>query len=452
LKADRLGAALLLVLSISSTSSGAQDPDDEASPVAPPSVSGEAGQESAAEPAGEGEPPLIDTSQDAGEDDDMASRRRRRRLFKTDFDGPLSTFSFGLGFLLDGAAYSQSDGSEAQVTIDDPDYGVRDSRLLARGKFHTERPFSWTIGYMYDNSDSSWRFRQTGLQIGFPEAKGRLFIGRTKEGFSLIKVMTGYHPWTQERSPGLDAFVPILADGFKWMGYFPEKRMFFSLGVFGDQWSEDEGFATYDNQVVTRVGGLPISRNEGATILHVAVMARSGDPDEGSIGFRSKPEDSLSPFFVDTGKFAADQATTLGAEAYYRSGPLMFGGEYNRQTADAVTGHDPAFHAADAVVVWMVTGETRGYNAPGGFFEAISPDRTVFEGGIGALEAVFHVSYIDLDDGTFNGGKMWRITPMMNWHLSDNIRFELGYGYAELDRFDRQGSTQFLQSRLQLTL
>ena len=35
---------------------------------------------------------------------------------------------------------------------------------------------------------------------------------------------------------------------------------------------------------------------------------------------------------------------------------------------------------------------------------------------------------------------------------SDNIRFELGYGYAELDRFDRKGSTQFLQSRLQLTL
>ena len=51
-----------------------------------------------------------------------------------------------------------------------------------------------------------------------------------------------------------------------------------------------------------------------------------------------------------------------------------------------------------------------------------------------------------------DGGKMWRITPMMNWHLSDNIRFELGYGYAELDRFDRQGHTQFVQSRLQLTL
>jgi phosphate-selective porin OprO/OprP len=438
-----LAAILLVLFVVAPPIARAQEDEEDEAPPTP-------AQQAAA--VDEEQPPAIDHAADAGEDDDLSPRRRRRRLFKTEFDGPLSTFSFGLGFLMDGAAYSQDSDSEEQVTIDDPDDGVRDSRLLARGKFHTERPFSWTIGYMYDSADDEWRFRQTGLQIGFPEAKGRLFIGRTKEGFSLIKVMTGYHPWTQERSPGLDAFVPILADGLKWMGHFPEKRVFFSLGVFGDQWSEDEGFATYDNQVVTRIGGLPIFADGGETILHVAVMARSGDPDEGSIRFRSKPEESLSPFFVDTGAFAADQATTLGAEAYYRSGPWLFGGEYDRQSADAVTGGDPVFHAADAVAVWLITGETRGYNAPGGYFEAVSPNRTVFEGGIGAWEAVLHVSYIDLDDGTFNGGKLWRITPMVNWHLSDNIRFELGYGYSELDRFDRQGHTQFLQSRLQLTL
>jgi phosphate-selective porin OprO/OprP len=247
----------------------------------------------------------------------------------------------------------------------------------------------------------------------------------------------GYHPWRQERAPGLDAFIPILADGLKWMGYHPEKRLFWSLGAFDDEFAEEESFATMERHVVTRVGGLPIYADDGETILHVAVMGRTGDPDEGSIRFRSKPEESNSPFFVDTGSFAADQATTLGAEAYYRSGPWLVGGEYNRQSADAVTGETPVFHAADAAVAWVITGETRGYNAPGGYFEAISPDRTVFEGGWGAFEAVFYLSYIDLDDGTFHGGKLLRVTPMMNWRLSDNIRIELGYGYAELDRFDR---------------
>ena len=101
-----------------------------------------------------------------------------------------------------------------------------------------------------------------------------------------------------------------------------------------------------------------------------------------------------------------------------------------------MTGETPVFYAADVVAAWLITGETRGYNAPGGYFDAVSPDRTVFEGGPGAWEAVLHLSYIDLDSGTFHGGKLWRLTPMVNWHLSDNIRFELGYGYAVLDRFD----------------
>lgn len=35
-------------------------------------------------------------------------------------------------------------------------------------------------------------------------------------------------------------------------------------------------------------------------------------------------------------------------------------------------------------------------------------------------------------------------------HLSDNLRFELAYGYGTLDRFGLEGTTQFFQSRIQL--
>jgi phosphate-selective porin OprO/OprP len=323
---------------------------------------------------------------------------------------------------------------------------------LFRGVFQTERPFSWTFGYMYDNADGSWRVRQTGFQIGFPEAKGSLFIGRTKEGYSMIKVMAGVTPWGQERTFSLDAFVPILADGLKWSGYFPERRVFFQLGLYDDELSEDESFATFDHQVVTRIGWLPISSEEDKKLLHVAVMGRAGQPDEGSLRLRSKPEESLSPFFVDTGAIAADYAQTTGAEVYYRKGPWLVGGEYNWERVDATGGEEEGFHGGNLVTTWIITGETRGYNAPGGYFKPVSPDRTVFEGGPGAWEAVLNLSYIDLDSESFSGGKMWRLTSMVNWYLSDNIRFELGYAYGVLDRFDLKGHTQFFQSRLQLTL
>lgn len=50
------------------------------------------------------------------------------------------------------------------------------------------------------------------------------------------------------------------------------------------------------------------------------------------------------------------------------------------------------------------------------------------------------------------GGTFWRITPMVNWHLSDNVRFELAYGYGVLDRFGVRCGLQVFQTRLKLSL
>jgi phosphate-selective porin len=71
---------------------------------------------------------------------------------------------------------------------------------------------------------------------------------------------------------------------------------------------------------------------------------------------------------------------------------------------------------------------------PGGFFNQVSPARPVFQGGPGAWELVARFSYIDLDDHAVSGGTFWRLTPMVNWHLSDNVRLEMTYGYGSLNR------------------
>ena len=82
----------------------------------------------------------------------------------------------------------------------------------------------------------------------------------------------------------------------------------------------------------------------------------------------------------------------------------------------------------------------------------LSPAQSVFDGGRGALEAVLRYSYSDFDSGAIRGGKFWRITPMLNWYLSENVRLEFVYGYGHLDRFDLTGATQFFQTRVQLQL
>ena len=112
---------------------------------------------------------------------------------------------------------------------------------------------------MWDGTEEAWRFRQTGLMIEIPELWGRLFIGRTKEGISMNKIMVGYQGWTMERAAANDAFVPILADGIKWMGNSPGGSFLWSLGWYGDRLSEDQSFNKFDTQGVVRGVWLPLA-------------------------------------------------------------------------------------------------------------------------------------------------------------------------------------------------
>jgi phosphate-selective porin OprO/OprP len=399
-----------------------------------------------AQPATEAAPALLDSTIVAGEAEAQAPDKRGLNKYN-EFDLGFTTLRLGYGLMFDFNSYSQDDESKQQFEDLESDVDLRDFRLLFKGKFKTERPLSWTTGIMYDGAADDWHFRQTGLMIGVPEISSSFFIGRCKEGYSQYKVMVGYDLWTAERSPFLDAFVPILGDGIKWSWASPRRHVLASLAYYNDALGEDEKFATYDQQFVWRVAYLPVVTEKGP-LAHLAVMGREAEPDEGQFQAKSRPEDFLAPFFVDTGKFDSDHARTLGFEAYYRNGPWILGGEYGWQSMDAPTAGDPMFHGANIAVDWLVTGETRGYNLAGGFFKNVVPKKTVFEGGPGALELGLNYSYIDLDDGNLTGGKFWRISPVLKWHLMDYNMVELGYGYGALDRFDLEGKTHFFHFRL----
>ena len=387
----------------------------------------------------------IDTTLEAGEADAVPQKSPAKKW--NEYDTKVSTIRLGYGFLVDFATYAQDNDSKQQVSMS-PDVGLRDFRLLARGKFKTTRPFTWTLGYMWDGALKEWHFRQTGFTIGVPELSSRVFLGRTKEGYSQTKIMTGYYLWGVERSQTLDAFIPILADGVKWMTYAKRARVFWDLGLFGDALSEQEKFAIYDHQVVTRIGWQPLLSAEEQKVVHVAIMGQFARPDGGKIQLKSKPGAYLAPNFLDTGKLTSDDTRTYGFEAVYRSKNWFFATEYNWERVELADGRDPVFNGGDISAVWLVTGETRPYNATGGFFEQVTPKKSVFEGGRGAVEAVLNLSYNNFDDQGILGGKYWRITPMMNWHLAEGLRVQLAYGYGVLDRFALKGGTQFFQARL----
>jgi phosphate-selective porin OprO/OprP len=393
-------------------------------------------------------PALDDQLDAAGADGDTA---RRQLVSWNQYEGPYITMRLGGGFLWDYTAYAQDENSKQQMTLSPTD-GVRDFRLLLKGRFPKVQGLSYTLGYMYDGAKKEWFFRQTGLMYEIPALFGSIFVGRTKEGISTNKIMVGYQGWTNERATINDALIPILADGIKWSGWIPSGKLVYNVGYFYDKFSETESFNKNDKQFVARAVWLPNAGTDKG-VLHLALQGRWAEANDGQLQYRSKPEAFLAQSYaIDTGKFPANHANTLGVEAYYRPGPLMFGMEYYFNQVSSPQTNNPLFHGGEIFAAYMFTGELHPYNAKGAYFERVSPAEPVFDGGRGALEAVLRFSYSDFDSGTIRGGKFWRITPVLNWYLSDNVRLEFVYGYGRLDRFDLTGYTQFFQTRLQLQL
>ena len=393
----------------------------------------------------------VDARMVAGESD--ADAPARRVVKWNEYEGPLSTLRLGGALLYDYAAYDQDEVSKQQVSFSDGSK-LRDFRFLLSGRLlkFEERSVTWSAGIMYDGAAERWAWRQTGVMVDLPKGSSQVFIGRSKEGFSLNKVMVGVQGWGHERAPVSDAMIPILADGVKWMGYLPKSGLQWTLGWYGDSYSSEESFSTYEQQQVARVSWLPIRSDIADTVLHLGVSLRHGKPEDRQLRLRARPGSFQAPYVVDTDVFDAERANTGGLEAYYRSGPLLLGGEYFVQNVDSESTGDPTFNGGEVFVAWNVTGETRAYKPSGAYFLGVSPTRPVGQGGPGAIELVLHYSDVDLDAGTLRGGRFRRLTPMVNWHLSDFMRLEFAYGYGELDRFDLNGTSRFFNVRLQLTL
>ncbi len=385
---------------------------------------------------------------------ESASAQPKRQRWNL-FPGKITSLKLGGGFLYEYAGYSPDSNSKRQIdsagTVLEPKFKIRDLRFVVSGKFKTKRDITWRAGFMYDGPADSWFVRETGLMIGVPELSGIIFIGRTKEGYSMSKVMNGYSGWALERQMALDV-IPILADGVKWLGYLPKQRIFLNVGIFTDWLSENQSFSTYAWQFATRFGYLPVYSPETNTVLHIGTSLRLGEVENGKMRLRSRPEANPAPYFVDTGEFLSDRSTHGALEAYFSSGPWMVGGEYNWHQFKSTSAADPQFHGGEVMVSYVLTGESRPYSTATGIYGFVPVKKSVFDGGPGAWEALLRITNLDLNEGSLQGGSFWRITPMVNWYLSKNVRMEFAYGYGELDRFDLKGATHFFQSRIQFML
>lgn len=157
-----------------------------------------------------------------------------------------------------------------------------------------------------------------------------------------------------------------------------------------------------------------------------------GVPAGGAVGTSKVPVPSVAngtPPFVDTGTFAVNNFTHLAGELLYVRGPFSIQSEgmyaiVNPQNNLAQMHYKGAYMFAS----YFLTGESRTYDRKVGAIDRIKPLEDFKSGcGIGAWEVAARVSYIDLNDGDINGGRMTDFTAGLNWYLNPYTKFQFNY-------------------------
>ncbi len=378
-----------------------------------------------------------------------------RTLPPNEFEGQFSTFRIGLGYIGDFTTYKTDDVFNKQmdtagITLT-PMFQTRDARILGSGVLTTKRSISWKFAYMYDGDEKYWLVRETGITVGLPEIKSHLFVGRTKEGYSMIKVMNGHSPWGYERMMALDV-IPIMADGAKLFGFDDRSKIFWNLGYFNDIVSKGQGFSTFAWQGVARIGWLPINNPEQGKTLHIAGNFRYGKPLDGKMTLKSRPESNNTPFLISTGSFAADNSSHFGGEVFYSAHRFVIGSEVAVHNFYKTGGINHTFYGGNVMLAYSITGGKRPYKTSGSIFGFMPVRKSILQKGIGEVEVAVFLSTLNLNDQDIAGGQMWRLTPMINWFPLKYMRVEFIYGYGILDRYNMQGAIQFFESRIQFTI
>jgi phosphate-selective porin OprO and OprP len=171
---------------------------------------------------------------------------------------------------------------------------------------------------------------------------------------------------------------------------------------------------------------------------------RYNGADKGQMRFRGRPEANSIDYYVDTGNFNASHAKQLSLEALYNIRKFSVLAEYTQAWVDAPASGNPSFNGSYVTASYFLTNDTRGYDRSAGNILPVIP-----HGRWGAVEIVGRVGYIDLDHNLIKGGKMTTWYAGANWWASNQWKIGMGYGMADLDRFNVTGRTHRVITRLQ---
>lgn len=259
---------------------------------------------------------------------------------------------------------------------------------------------------------------------------GTFRVGHQLEPFGLDELNSNAQLVFAERS--LSAFYPSYHAGVRALRTLADQRMTLSYGIFRDT-DETGRVASGDGyNLSARATGLLVHQPGDNRWLHVGVATSRRVPPEGVVHYRVRPENRWVPPFAQVTNLPADEVMMLGLEAASAIGPFSIQAEFVSVTPDTKD-DDPTFTGYYLQASYMLTGESRSYDAGNGVVGRIVPRRPFGREGSGAWEIAARLANVDLNDASIRGGEVQSLTAALNWYLNANVRAMFNWIHVQLD-------------------
>lgn len=391
-------------------------------------------------------------------------------------DGQFTTSFRGL-MQLDGALYDQDDagplasdfrrGSFGDAGENDrardmaDGFNFRRIRLGIEGKAFGDFQYNFTYDFGGSGTEEGGKVNAAWLQYdGLGVA--RLRVGAYAPTTSLEDGASNASSLFAERAAVAEV-VRGLAGG--------DARVGAGLYAGGERWTLSgtvtgniAGVQTYDEQLgfVGRATFVPYKQDD--TLIHLGLAANviinpsATGPDvpggtPSPIRLRERPEIRVdSARLVDSGSIDSDGVTALGLEFGAQRRNLYLQAEYFdiavERRASALP--DPDFSGWYVQGSWVLTGESRNYNAGSAGFDGPKPAKafSLEKGTWGAWELGLRYSVLDLNYrendlpalGSIRGGEQEILSVGLNWYLNPGMAMQFTWRNVSVDRTSPGGT------------
>ena len=286
-----------------------------------------------------------------------------------------------------------------------------------------------------------------------------LLIGNQKRPYGLDHLNSSRYNVFLERPFVIESFNQDARRlGVASYGVSEDQAWNWRYGIYNQRLVQDEGFYRSDHWQLEYTGRLANTfwydeASGGRGYGHWAVSGTYAEPDGSAAGnrsaneaqFRHRPEARSANRWLNTGDIAgADNYQLLGLENVWNFGALQIVGEYQNiwLERDPGFGRDLRFDGAYIYAAYFLTGEHMPWKRSAGVLDRIKPLENFFlvdtcsdgvQGGWGAWQIAYRVSYADFNDDNIFGGRGLSHTFGLNWYWNAYARLQFNAIYGEID-------------------